>query len=786
MICPERARLFTESMRTRQSDPIVLRRARAFAHVLEHMSLYVGDDELIVGNQASSPKAAPVYPEYSCAWLAEEFAGKPYRFDERPGDKFYFTEDTKREILSILDFWKDSSLYETLRGLLPDEINKAWDAGVIDDTWVSSAGLGNLLVDFGLVLTHGLEGIIDRASRRIMELDLTQPDTVQQKWFLEAVVIVNKAVIAYSERMADLCESKAAAEPREERKRELLEMARNCRAVPRRPAENFYQGLQSVWVVLMALHLESNGHAISLGRFDQYLYPLLKKSLADGSLNKARAQELLDVFFIKVNELNKLRSWPDTSFFLGYQMFVNLTVGGQTVDGKDAVNELSYMCVTACEDVRLFTPSVSIKVSEHTPDDFLLAALRATQVHKGGMPAFYNDTLGMAILRNMGIAENDLCNWAPVGCIESAIQGKWDYAAKGPWMSVAKVLEITLNGGRDPRTGVQFFKQEKDLSTYTSMDELALDYQNALHFFMRLQVMTEHINNDLHVRLNQNAFRSSLVEDCIGRGKSLIEGGAVYTAEGGPTCGSITAADSLAAIEELVFKDKRVTGRRLLEVLKADFKDDGKSPNAQELLNLMRSAPKFGNDENAVDKWAFFVTDYIGSTYQREFKSPRYGKGPVPGCYAMSSSPVTGNIAFGAMIGALPNGKRSGAPVNNGMSPSNGAEISGPTAAIRSMNKLPSIWFQKGAIFNVRLTPDSMATPEGIKRVMSLIKVFFKNGGQHIQFNVVGSETLRAAQRKPEEYQDLMVRVSGYSAFFTPLHPDVQNDLIQRMEYDVK
>jgi pyruvate-formate lyase len=297
--------------------------------------------------------------------------------------------------------------------------------------------------------------------------------------------------------------------------------------------------------------------------------------------------------------------------------------------------------------------------------------------------------------------------------------------------------------------------------------------------------MTEHINDDLHVRLDQNAFRSSLVDDCIARGKDLIEGGAVYSAEGGPTCGSITAADSLCAIEDVVFGKNLITGDQLLQALKTDFMDDTTVPSGREILELLKSAPKFGNDEQSVDTWAYFVTNYIGGTYQKEFKSPRYGKGPIPACYAMSSSPVTGNIAFGSMIGALPNGKRDKEPVNNGMSPSNGAELHGPTAAIRSMNKLPSIWFQKGAIFNVRLTPDSMNSQEGLNRVNALMRVFFSNGGQHIQFNVIGSETLKDAQVKPEAYQDLMVRVSGYSAFFTPLHPDVQNDLIQRMEYDV-
>ena len=785
MICPERARYFTESMKRNQSDPIILRRAKAFQHVLENMSIYLNDDELFVGNQASSPKASPIYPEYSCEWLEHEFAGDPYFFDRRPGDNFSYTEETKQEILSLISYWKDASLYETFRKLLPENVNKAWDAGIIDDTWVSSAGIGNLLVDYDLVLQFGLNGVIDRAKKRIEELDLTEPGEIQKKWFLDAVIIVNEAVIQFSQKLSNLCLEQAEFEKDISRQKELLLMAENCRKVPANPAETFWQGLQAVWLVTMALHLESNGHAISLGRFDQFLFPLLKRDIDNGVLSLEQAQELVDVFFIKINELNKLRSWPDTSFFLGYQMFVNLTVGGQTKDGRDAVNVLSEICVTACEHVRLFTPSVSVKVSDITSDDFLIRAYKATQIHKGGMPAFYNDTLGMDILRNMGIVEEDLYNWAPVGCIESAIQGKWDYAAKGPWLSVSKVLELTLHGGIDPKTGVKHIQQEKNLSTYTNMDEIKKDFEKNLHYFMELIALTEHVNNDLHERLDQNAFRSSLVDDCIARGKSLIEGGAVYTAEGGPTCGSITAADSLTVIDQLIFSNKKLTGAALLEAMRTNFENTETDPTGPEILSMVRNVMKFGNDDDTADFWAHYVTEYIGKKYQTDFKSPRYGRGPVPGCYAMSSSPVTGNIAFGSSIGALPNGKRDSAPVNNGMSPCNGAELHGPTAAIRSMNKLPSIWFQKGAIFNVRLTPDTLNTEAGLLRVKALMRVFFAHGGQHIQFNVIDSETLKRAQCEPDEFEDLMVRVSGYSAFFTPLHPDVQNDLIARMEYKI-
>ncbi len=491
-ICPERARIFTESMKKTEGEPIVLRRAKGFYEVLAKMSLYVDEDELIVGNQASKPKSSPIYPEYSIEWLKNEFNGNPYHFHERPGDKFYYSETVKEEILSLLDYWEGKTVYENLRKNLPEEINEAWQAGIIDDTWVSSSGLGNLLVDFDKVLKKGLRGIIAQAEERKGRLKLTEPDEIKKLWFLDAVITSNKALINFSQRLGKKCEALALSTKSQQRAEELKTIAENCYKVPENPAETFWEALQATWLILLALHLEANGHAISLGRFDQYLYPFYQKDVEEGRLTPEQALELVEAFFIKVNELNKLRSWPDTEFFLGYQMFVNLTIGGQTAEGRDALNDVSYLCIDACEALKLFTPSVSVKVFSGTNPTVIEKSLQAVQKHKGGQPAFYNDDAFMDILRNMNIQEEDLHNWAPVGCIEAGIQGKWDYAAKGPWLSVAKVLEITLNGGMDPASGCVFLPQEKSLRSFSGMDEIMDAYKRQLHHFMELQVITEH------------------------------------------------------------------------------------------------------------------------------------------------------------------------------------------------------------------------------------------------------------------------------------------------------
>lgn len=784
-ICSERCKIFTESMKRDAAKPIALRRAQAFYDVLDKMTVWVKDDELIVGNQAKWPKASPIYPEYSNRWIVEEMEGKPFRWEDRPGDKFYVDEDVKADLLECIDYWKDKALMDYVRGALPENILSAWDAGIIDETWVCGAGLGNEIPDYKLVVTKGLRDVIARTEKRLSELDPREPGNVKKRFFLEAVLKSNQAVINFAGRIAAECEKQSlCAEPA--RAAELRELAEICRNVPLNPARTFHEAVQAIYLILLAVHLESNGHAISLGRFDQYVYPLYQKDLAEGRITRERALEIVECFYIKCNELNKLRSWPDSEFFLGYQMFINLAICGQTQDGQDATNEISHLCVEACAELKLVTPSVSVKWCEKTDDAFMLKALEASVVHQGGMPAFYNDLAFMRTLRDMGVAEEDLADWCPDGCIEASIPGKWDFAAKGPWLNVEKVLEITLNNGVDPNTGILYKPTSKDVAACASTQELFREYTDTLAFFMDLQVVTEHTNDYVHCIHDINAFRSSLVEDCIGRCLDLVEGGALYSADGGPTAGTISAGDALAAVDYAVFQKKLLTMEQVLHACKTNYEDMSTVPTGPEIRAILQNkAPKFGNDDDAADKWVVAVEDFIGSRYRHEYKSSKYGKGPVPCCFSYSQSPVSGNVAFGRSIGATPDGRKNGQPVNNGISPANGSEKSGATAACNSIGKLPSIWFQKGAIFNMRLAKNVIATADHRRRVVDMMKVLFRQYGQQIQFNVVDNAVYKDAMEHPENYRDLMVRVSGYSALFTSLAPDCQMDVINRTEVDL-
>lgn len=785
-ICSERCKIFTESMKKDCHKPIAIRRANAFYNVLDKMTVWVADDELIAGNQAKWPKASPIYPEYSNRWIIDEMNGKPFKWEDRPGDKFYVDDDVKADLIECIDYWKDKALEDYLRSSLPQDVLNAWDAGVIDETWVVSCGLGNIIPDYNLVLTKGLRDVIERTEKRISELDLKEPDNIKKKFFLEGVLIANKAVVNFSNRIAAECERQAQLCTDEKRRSELEKLADMCRNVPLNPARSFHEAVQAIYLILLAVHLESNGHAISLGRFDQYVYPFYRKDLEEGRITREEALEIIEAFFIKCNELNKLRSWPDTEFFLGYQMFINLAICGQTKDGKDATNEISHMCIEACEELKLVTPSVSVKWFEGTDDEIMLKALEGSIKHQGGMPAFYNDLAFMRTLRNMGIADEDLVDWSPDGCIEASIPGKWDFAAKGPWLNVEKVLEITLNNGVDPNTGILFKPTGKPINECSSMDEIVKEYKDMLAYFMDLQVITEHTNDYVHCLYDINPFRSSLVQDCIGRGLDLVEGGALYSADGGPTAGTISAGDALAAINYAVFDRKILTLDQILHACRTNYEDMTTTPTGPEIRSiLLNKAPKFGNDDENADKWVVEIEDFIGSRYRYAYKSSKYGKGPVPCCFSYSQSPVTGNISFGRVIGATPDGRKKGDPVNNGVSPANGSEKNGATAACNSVGKLPTIWIQKGGIFNMRLSKNAIASRENRMKIVDMMKTFFMKYGEHIQFNVVDSETLKDAMKHPENYKDLMVRVSGYSAYFVALSPACQADVITRAELDV-
>lgn len=781
-ICVERARIFTRTMKETIGQPIIKRRTEAYTKVLGEMSIFIREGELLVGNQAEKLRSAPVYPEYATQWIIDELNGIPYYCNERPNDKYQCSEEDKKELLEILGYWSDKNLYVNLRKLLPEKILKAWDLGIIDDDWVTQSGFGNVMPDYGKLLKTGLNGVIQKAQDKLNSLDMLEPGAITKKWFLEAVIDSNNAVINYAKRYSVFLADLAEKENNPARKAELQEMSRICNKVPAEPAETMWEALQEVWFIHLGVLMETNGIAISFGRFDQYIYPFYKNDIEKGIIDKDDALELIEDFFIKCNEISVFRSWQGAKFFPGYHWAANLCIGGQTLNGEDAVNEVSYLCLTACEHVLLPRPSLSVRWFEGTSQEFLDACMKTVQIHKGGQPAFYNDKGVMKMLKMHGIEKEDRLNWAPLGCIEATIPGKFDFACKGPRMNVAKVFDVTIHKGKDPFSGITCHEGVKDLSQLNSIDELWMAFKEQLHYFMELQVELEHTNDEMHKLLDLNVFRASLIEDCIGRCKTLIEGGSKYSIEGGPSVGVMTCADSFAGIQQAVFDMKYVSGEALLHALDTDFTDTATSPSGPEIKNyLANKVSKFGNDDDFVDKWAVAIEEYIGSTYIKEFKNSRFGQGPIPATFAFCQSSVTANVAMGENVGATPDGRKSRMPINNGISPSSGAERNGLTATFNSLSKLPSIWFSRGAIFNTRLVPQLLLSEEGRKKAIAAMETLFLNDQYHVQFNVVSDEVLRDAQEHPYKYGNLMVRVAGYSAFFAPLNSKLQEDIIRRV-----
>jgi len=779
-ICAERARYYTESMKETEAQPMILRRAKALANTLRHMTIYARDGELIAGNQASKPKAAPLFPEYSMDWIVSELN----EFEKRPSDPFTISEDTKEELRELLKYWVGKTNLDRVKAIVPEIVWKPQEMGLITDEWLVEGGFGNLIADYETLFKIGLNGYLKEAKDHLNSLDLLNPDDVRKINFLQAAIVTLEAVIDFAKRYSAELTKLAQSETDPGRKAELEQMAENCAQTPAGPPRTFWEALQAMFIVHDCIQIEGNGHSISIGRFDQTLYPFYKKDVEAGKLTREFALELVESFFLKCNELNKIRKWSDTEFFRGYPLFQNLMIGGQTKYGTDATNELSWIVLDATGELRLFAPSVSLRFHKKLNDDFLVRCVEVMNTHRGGMPATYNDDCIIPALLYEGVNAEDAYNYAIVGCSESSVPGKWGFsAAKGCQTNLGKVMELALRNGVDPRSGEQLCPGDGDLSTFKSFDEVMEAFKKQLKFFLEHGLMLDNLNELAHEELVPNAFVSAVIQDCIKRGKSLDEGGAVYDVSGGPAQGIATVADSLAAIKKAVFDEKWLTAAQLKHALDTDFEDMDTEPSGEEIRQMLRNrVPKYGNDDDYVDMIAIDIFKYYASIYEK-FKCLRYGKGPIGGNYRINTSGVTANVAFGSVVGATPDGRKGGKPLNNGVSPSNGVEVNGPSAAIKSVAKLPYIHMGGGNIFNVKMNPKMFESREGCVKLASLIRAFCDLKGYHIQFNIVDAKTLKKAQESPEEYRDLVVRVAGYSAYFTTIDKAVQDDIISRAEF---
>ena len=773
-ICAERALLATESYRLYQNQPPVMKRALMLKNILEKMSIYIEDETLIVGNQAASNKDAPIFPEYTLEFVIDELD----KFEKRDGDVFYITEETKAALRSIAPFWENNNLRAKGEALLPEEVNVFMETGFFGMEGKLNSGDAHLAVDYEQLLKIGLVGYEKRVRQLKAELDLCVPENIDKYVFYKAVLIVIEAVKTYADRFSLLAQE-MAENAQSHRKDELLEISNICSKVPYEPASSFKEAIQSVWFIQLILQIESNGHSLSYGRFDQYMYPYLKADLEKGVITDEEAVELLTNLWIKTLTINKVRSQAHTFSSAGSPMYQNVTIGGQTPDKKDAVNKLSFLVLKSIAQTRLPQPNLTVRYYNGLNKEFLDECIEVMKLGTG-MPAFNNDEIIIPSFIDLGVKEEDAYNYSAIGCVETAVPGKWGYRCTGmSYQNFPRILLAVMNDGVDVTSGKRFVKGYGYFRDMKSFEELQDAWDKSIREITRLSVIVENAVDLASERDVPDILCSTLTQDCIGRGKTIKEGGAVYDFISGLQIGIANMADSLAAIKKLVFEEKKITPQQLWDALQDDFMSE---ENQKIQSMLVNEAPKYGNDDDYVDQLVVEAYDsYINEI--KKYPSTRYQRGPVGGIRYAGTSSISANVGQGYGTMATPDGRKAHTPLAEGCSPAHAMDKNGPTAVFKTVSKLPTHEITGGVLLNQKVTPQMLATEENKEKLEMIIKTFFNRlHGYHVQYNVVSRETLIDAQKNPEKHRDLIVRVAGYSAFFNVLSKATQDDIIERTE----
>ena len=771
----ERAVLATQAYKAHLNQPPVMKRALMLENILYHMSIYIEDKTLLAGNQATKNCNAPIFPEYTMKFVLEELD----KFQQRDGDVFYITDATKAELRELAPFWENNNLRARGEALLPDEVAVFMETGVFGMEGKLNAGDAHIVVNYGKLLAEGLKGYEERALKMKAGLDLTDPDSVDKYVFYKAVLVVIRAVKDFALRYAALAAEMADREGDERRREELLEISRICARVPYEPARSFREAVQSVWFIQLILQIESNGHSLSYGRFDQYMYPYYKKDVEEGRIAQEEALELLTCLWIKTLTINKVRSQAHTFSSAGSPMYQNVTIGGQTTDKQDAVNELSFLVLKSVAQTRLTQPNLTVRYHEHLNKAFFDECIEVMKLGFG-MPALNNDEIIIPSFIKWGVKEEDAYNYSAVGCVETAVPGKWGYRCTGmSYINFPRVLLCAMNDGVDLTSGKRFTKGYGYFKDMQSYEELLAAWDKTVREMTRYSVMVENAIDKASERDVPDILCSALTDDCIGRGRTIKEGGAVYDFISGLQVGIANMADSLAAIKKLVFEEKMMTPAQLWEAILEDFQ----SPQGKKIqAMLVNEAPKYGNDEDYVDSLIVEAYDsYLDEI--RKYPNTRYGRGPIGGIRYGGTSSISANVGQGMGTMATPDGRHAHEPLAEGCSPAHGADRQGPTAVFKSVAKLPTEKITGGVLLNQKMTPQVLAKEENKQKLEMLIATFFDTlKGYHVQYNIVSRETLIDAQRHPEKHKDLIVRVAGYSAFFNVLSKATQDDIIGRTE----
>lgn len=771
----QRAVLATQVYRENQNQPRVMVRALMLQKILENMSIYIEDKTLIVGNQATKNKNAPIFPEYTMEFVLNELD----LFEKRDGDVFYITEETKQQLRDIAPFWENNNLRARGEALLPEEVSVFMETGVFGMEGKLNAGDAHLAVNYEKILAFGLKGYEERVKDLKAKLDLTDLDSIDKNIFYKAVLIVIEAVHQFAQRYSKLAQELANREKDSKRKAELLEISRICAKVPYEPATSFYEAVQSVWFIQLILQIKSNGHSLSYGRFDQYMYPYYIKDIQEKVITKDEALELLTCLWIKTLTINKVRSQAHTLSSAGSPMYQNVTIGGQTPDKKDAVNELSFIVLQSVAQTRLTQPNLTVRYHKNINKKFFDDCIEVMKLGFG-MPALNNDEIIIPSFINWGVKEEDAYNYSAIGCVETAVPGKWGYRCTGmSYINFPRVLLCAMNDGVDLTTGKRFTKGYGYFKDMNSYEELLSAWDKTVREMTRYSVIVENAIDKASERDVPDILCSALTDDCIGRGKTIKEGGAVYDFISGLQVGIANMADSLAAIKKLVFEEKKITPTQLWNAILDDFQSD---ENKKIQAMLIDEVPKYGNDIDYVDNLVVEAYDsYLDEI--KKYPNTRYHRGPIGGIRYGGTSSISANVGQGMGTMATPDGRNAYEPLAEGCSPAHNADKNGPTAVFKSVAKLPTEKITGGVLLNQKMTPQMLFTEENKQKLEMLIRAFFNRlHGYHVQYNIVSRETLIDAQKHPEKHKDLIVRVAGYSAFFNVLSKKTQDDIIGRTE----
>ena len=806
-----RAKLITESYKATEGQPVITRRAEAFAHILRNIPIIIRDNELIVGSSTIAPRGCQTFPEFSYQWLEDELD----TVATRTADPFYIAEETKAELREVHKYWKGKTSSELATSYMAPEAIKAIEHNIFTPGNYFYNGVGHVTVKYEEVLAIGYKGIIDKARAELEKCQVGDGNYAKKSHFLNAVIVSCQAVIEYAERYAELASQMAAECTDPVRKQELLQISENCSRVPANGATSFYEACQSFWFVQQLLQVESSGHSISPGRFDQYMYPYYKADIDKGVITREAAQELLDCIWVKLNDLNKVRDAASAEGFAGYSLFQNLIVGGQDKYGNDVTNDLSVMCILASMHVHLPMPSLSIRVWNGSPHELLIKAAELTRTGIG-LPAYYNDEVIIPALQNRGLTLEDAREYNIIGCVEPQKAGKTDGWHDAAFFNMCRPLELVFSNGMDKGELVGI--QTGDVTKLTTFEEFFDAYKKQMEYCISLMVNADNAIDVAHSERVPLPYESCMVDDCLSRGLSVQEGGAVYNFTGPQGFGIANMADSLYAIRKLVYEDKKVSMEEykqalawnydkgldqqsvsdMSEMILKGMQDAGMAVNTDtakavlqtvmrlkpteeqlrrftEIHHMIDEVPKFGN---AIDDVDYFARD-VAYTYSRplqKYMNPRGGH------YQAGLYPVSANVPLGGQTGATPDGRYAHTPVADGVSPTAGKDVKGPTAAATSVSRLDHFIVSNGTLFNQKFHPSALAGREGLEKFVALIRTFFDQKGMHMQFNVVDRETLLDAQKHPENYAHLVVRVAGYSALFTTLSRSLQDDIIRRTE----